>query len=773
MKSNKTTKRIFKNKEFSLFLLLVAWIIFTHKIYILLVMRNLLLIILVLFTQVLFSQQGGLHIQWHKDASGQFVRSANDTIYLPVKIANTSTYNAIATINLNTEGWSYITNNSVFTFSSAINPKVFMKNANEGVCTEGGYARYVTTDRWESSSMLTPSVTLLETTSFGYLGYTSSSGTYTAVFSADAYSWTGLYTTTLVPQFSKTSNKVFTCHNGALKVSTNGGATFSVLNPTVALVGSHIYSPNNDTLFIFSSQWLQSFDGGINWVNVALPSTSISQVACKNGKEIMLLDNFSLIKKTHYSNNSGTSWTTYTTVNTFYSGEKLEVNGSKFYLLPGYRSTDGNLWDNFLASAPAPFPYDITHTNDLVLAGFKQGYFGYSTNKGYNFTFLPNKISSSEDIMSVKAIDINTFIAADRKGQIYVSTNQGATWSQKTTSTINTIPRKICFSQDKSTIVVTSVGSAYMSGNGGSTFTWLNTTVGSGHYQSIKPTLNKIVDVAPLYTAPSFTLSGFEFYDINSSNIRTLTGSVSVSVAQDIVDVHMINDNVGYLLTRNTVSNETIVYKTTNGWVSTNTISVVSSPSVGIRAYDSKYGFLQNFGSDTLILSGSGNPINNQTNYYHVSYNAGLTWEVKSTNFSTPASNLGNRVYKMEFFTPSQFISLVSNTQCGSIQSSAGVFIGTTNLVAESVAINEHYKAAENTEIVFFPNPACEILNIKLSLASEPARLFIFNTLGQVVLSQSVSSQTEVLNIQHLKSGIYFIKICQNNKCITEKFIKN
>lgn len=724
-----------------------------------------ILLLFVLITKLSISQNGGLHLQWHQSASGTFYKNANDTVYVPVKVANTSTFNAIAVINLNTEKWSYLPNVNPYSFSLAVNPKIIMKNNNEGICTLGGYPSHKTTDKWQTSTVITSSSTVLESNSFGYLGYTNNSGTYTAVFSTDAVNWNNLYTTTLVPQFSQTKTKVYTCENGILKVSTNGGSSFSVLNSTVAVPGSKVYSPNNDTLFLQTTQWMRSFDGGLSWTGVPLPSTFVTQIACKNGKEIMMMETITNPKKIHYSNNSGTSWTTYTTINTFYSGENLIASQSGFHLFSGYKSFDGDSWEGFLASSPAPKPYDLSHTGDIVLAGYAQGYFGYSKNGGHNFTFLSNKISSNEDIMSVKAVDINKFIASDRKGQIYVSTNQGVNWLQKTTSTINSIPRKIIVSNDKSLIVVTSIGSAYMSGDGGNTFAYLNTTTGNGHFQSIKPTGNKIVDVAPLFAPPTFTLSGFEFYDINSSNLRTLTGTVSVAVAQDIVDVHMINDNVGYLLTRNPANNETIIYKTIDGWANTNTVSVISTPSVGIRAYDAKYAVLQNFGTDTLILSGSGNPINNQTNYYHISYDQGVTWSLMTANFSFPINTLGNKVYKMIFFTPNQYMSLVSNAQCGSIAASGGVFIN-SNFSENSSAVNIKELDFENSRnnLVLFPNPSQNQQTISFLNSDNEVHIIIIDLRGQIV--KSITTTENYFSINGLSSGMYIVRVSGKEKIV-------
>ena len=83
-------------------------------------MKKLLSLFFITITQLTFAQQGGLHVQWHKDANGQFFKNVNDTVYLPVKIANNSNHNAVAAINLNTEEWSYLPATGPFSFSLTV-----------------------------------------------------------------------------------------------------------------------------------------------------------------------------------------------------------------------------------------------------------------------------------------------------------------------------------------------------------------------------------------------------------------------------------------------------------------------------------------------------------------------------------------------------------------------------------------------------------------------------------------------------------------------------
>ncbi len=64
------------------------------------------------------------------------------------------------------------------------------------------------------------------------------------------------------------------------------------------------------------------------------------------------------------------------------------------------------------------------HGGNVVFEASAQGYFGYSLNKGYSFSLIPNKVPNDEDLMAAKTSDTNNFLDADRKQQ---------TWTQKVT----------------------------------------------------------------------------------------------------------------------------------------------------------------------------------------------------------------------------------------------------------------------------------------------------------------------------------------------------
>lgn len=68
--------------------------------------------------------------------------------------------------------------------------------------------------------------------------------------------------------------------------------------------------------------------------------------------------------------------------------------------------------------------------------------------------------------------------------------------------------------------------------------------------------------------------------------------------------------------------------------------------------------------------------------------------------------------------------------------------------------------------IKIFPNPASEFINISSSIEIEIVKMF--NLLGKEVLSTNETSQ---LKVNHLQSGIYFLKIFANKRSATKKIV--
>ena len=71
-------------------------------------------------------------------------------------------------------------------------------------------------------------------------------------------------------------------------------------------------------------------------------------------------------------------------------------------------------------------------------------------------------------------------------------------------------------------------------------------------------------------------------------------------------------------------------------------------------------------------------------------------------------------------------------------------------------------------DISIYPNPVIDKLFIQG--LSNPTKISVYNILGKLVLSKTTSSE---INVDNLQSGIYILKIVDNQKEIVRRFIKN
>jgi hypothetical protein len=72
------------------------------------------------------------------------------------------------------------------------------------------------------------------------------------------------------------------------------------------------------------------------------------------------------------------------------------------------------------------------------------------------------------------------------------------------------------------------------------------------------------------------------------------------------------------------------------------------------------------------------------------------------------------------------------------------------------------------SNISIYPNPVIDKLFIQGLL--NPTKISVYDVLGKLVFSKTTSSE---INVDNLQSGIYILKIVDNQKEIVRKFIKN
>lgn len=81
-------------------------------------------------------------------------------------------------------------------------------------------------------------------------------------------------------------------------------------------------------------------------------------------------------------------------------------------------------------------------------------------------------------------------------------------------------------------------------------------------------------------------------------------------------------------------------------------------------------------------------------------------------------------------------------------------------------------KEAEPNQIVIYPNPANDILNVKLNEKTNAYKIEVCDMFGRVTKSDNIFSSEISLNTSDLLSGMYIIKLYTTNDVLISRFIK-
>lgn len=107
----------------------------------------------------------------------------------------------------------------------------------------------------------------------------------------------------------------------------------------------------------------------------------------------------------------------------------------------------------------------------------------------------------------------------------------------------------------------------------------------------------------------------------------------------------------------------------------------------------------------------------------------------------------------------------VKVTFAGCVDTSACININNINIAAENSNIN--------TEILVYPNPIRDFLNVELPFQNNNIQFEIENTLGQKVYKTKTSRISNIIDLKQLENGIYLLKVYAEGQLIrTKKFVK-
>lgn len=91
---------------------------------------------------------------------------------------------------------------------------------------------------------------------------------------------------------------------------------------------------------------------------------------------------------------------------------------------------------------------------------------------------------------------------------------------------------------------------------------------------------------------------------------------------------------------------------------------------------------------------------------------------------------------------------------------------GTLMAIGASVGIKEN---SFNGNILITPNPTNGLLNISFNTIPQNTKIEVYNSIGALVLSETMINKNNTINISDLSSGIYFMKVLEGNKVVAVK----
>jgi uncharacterized repeat protein (TIGR03803 family) len=93
---------------------------------------------------------------------------------------------------------------------------------------------------------------------------------------------------------------------------------------------------------------------------------------------------------------------------------------------------------------------------------------------------------------------------------------------------------------------------------------------------------------------------------------------------------------------------------------------------------------------------------------------------------------------------------------------------GTLMVIGASVGVKESLMC---NNILVSPNPTNGILNISFNTLPQNTKIELYNSIGALVLSETMGNKTNLINTSGLSSGMYFIKVLEGDKVIAVKKI--
>lgn len=189
-----------------------------------------------------------------------------------------------------------------------------------------------------------------------------------------------------------------------------------------------------------------------------------------------------------------------------------------------------------------------------------------------------------------------------------------------------------------------------------------------------------------------------------------------------------------------------------------------------------------------VILSSSGTILATSTNTLTIA-NGDLN-TIKTFNFSPSVSVPANQLvyyglaqtanatayyplgtYTNDYLTTSYYTTSLTGGAQTLVSSNLGQMGIELNLTGTCALGVESLEPIDNN-LTVFPNPASSILSVKLNSFNNNTSFEVYNSIGQLIITtKKIDNNKFEINVASLTKGVYFLKVNDNNKISSVKFV--
>ncbi len=166
---------------------------------------------------------------------------------------------------------------------------------------------------------------------------------------------------------------------------------------------------------------------------------------------------------------------------------------------------------------------------------------------------------------------------------------------------------------------------------------------------------------------------------------------------------------------------------------------------------------------NTLICEGA------KGNFFEVDANDNIVWEyVNPVQLNGPISQ-GTTVGNNNVFRCTWYATDYAAFAGRNLTPGAPLEI---NPLAYNCDMVTGISTAEDNAVRLFPNPAHNIIYFKTDIKSYAPTVVVYDLTGQIILEKQLATDQTVLNIEHLASGNYFLRLLKGDEFSIHRFIK-